>query len=293
MADDVQLMSTRNISRNSAELEQTLRERAHDHLKLGQLLLREHVISSDTLRTALEMQHKSPTKKLGEILSEMGALSASQAEDAITAVLEFATVRLAEFDFDRHAIALVPAEQARKHHFIPLMFHNNMLVLAIHALPDSETRELLSFTVERPILFALSTRDEVDRAIAHNYYVLNETQVLASLEQTTPEPTDQQLMWQEADHLAQQQPLVKLVNSILTEAIHQRASDIHVRPGEKGFEVLYRIDGTLIAIRELPKSLLPAVVSRMKILSRLKPLNGLMQARTKKISIAEVYRACM
>lgn len=269
MSNDMQLTYTRHISRNSAELEQLLRERAHDPVTLGQLLLREHVISADTLRTALLRQHNAPTKKLGEILSEMGALTASQAEDATTATLELPIVRLAEFDFDPHAIMLFPAEQAQKHHLIPLMFHNNMLVLAVHALPDSQTRELLSFTVERPILFVLSTREDIDRAIARNYYVLSETQALASLEQTTPEQTERQLMWQEADLLAQQQPLVKLVHSILTEAIHQRASDIHVRPGENGFEVLYRIDGTLIAIRELPKSLLPAVVSRIKILSRL------------------------
>src|SRR5450830_1366913 len=100
MSNDMQLMYTRHISRNSAELEQLLRERAHDPVTLGQLLLREHVISADTLRTALLMQHNAPTKKLGEILSEMGALTASQAEDAITATLELPIVRLAEFDFD-------------------------------------------------------------------------------------------------------------------------------------------------------------------------------------------------
>jgi type IV pilus assembly protein PilB len=269
MPNDVPPTYMQHISRNAAELERALREGTQDPITIGQVLLREHAINVDTLRTALKEQHKTPNRKLGEILADMGALTRAQVEDAVTATLEFPTAQLAEFDFDPLAILLVPGEQARKYHLIPLMFHNNALVLAVHALPDSQTRELLSFMVERPIQFALSTQAEIDDAIARTYYALSETQALESLEETTPQQTDQEFMWQEADRLAQEQPVVKMVHAALTEAIAQHASDIHIRPGENSFELLYRIDGTLIGKRELPKSLLPAIVSRIKVLSRL------------------------
>ncbi|MBP8295592.1 MAG: type II/IV secretion system protein [Burkholderiales bacterium] len=263
------ITGARRPARNASELDRALRERAHDHLKLGQLLVRDQVITVDTLRRALELQHRAPARKLGEILSDMGALTAAQAEHAVTAALEMPAVQLADFDFDPLAVALVPADMARQHHLIPLMFHKHMLVLAIHALPDSESRELLSFTVERPVQFVLASREEIDEAIGRNYHAWSEKQVLASLATAIPEQDQQYLLWQEANKLAQQQPMVKLVDSMLTEAIRQRASDIHIRPGETGFEVLYRIDGTLIPIRDLPKSLQPALTSRVKILSRL------------------------
>lgn len=269
MPNDVPPTYTRHISRNAVELERALREGVHDPITIGQVLLREHAINVETLRTALKEQHKTPNKKLGEILADMGALTRAQVEDAVTATLEFPTVQLVEFDFDPLAILLVPGEQARKYHLIPLMFHNNSLVLAVHALPDSQTRELLSFMVERPIQFALSTQAEIDDAIVRTYYALSETQALESLEETTPEQTDQEFMWQEADRLAQEQPVVKMVHAALTEAIDQHASDIHIRPGESSFELLYRIDGTLMGKRALPKLVLPAIVSRIKVLSRL------------------------
>ncbi len=69
--------------------------------------------------------------------------------------------------------------------------------------------------------------------------------------------------------MAKQAPLVQLINSIILDAINQRASDIHIRPNETTFELLYRIDGSLLSIRQFKSSLLPAVVSRIKILSSL------------------------
>jgi len=259
----------RRISRNAAELEAVLRERAHDHIKLGQLLLRERVISADTLRIALDRQRATPARKLGEILSDMGALTAAQAEHAINASLDLPVAKLAEFDFDPVALPLVPLELARKHHLIPLMFHQHMLVLAISALPDAATRELLGFAVERPLLYVFSTREEIDLAITRNVQLWSDTPLFSDAVVSTPEQIAQQLMWQEADQLARQQPMVKLVDSVLSEAIQQHASDIHVRPGETQFEILYRIDGTLIPVRDLPKPLLAALVSRIKILARL------------------------
>jgi type IV pilus assembly protein PilB len=133
-------------------------------------------------------------------------------------------------------------------------------------LPNSQSLELLRFTVEHPIQFVLTSPEDLTLAIKNNY---QEFQTVQELDIPTPELIDEQRIWRDAEQMAKQAPLVQLINSIILDAINQRASDIHIRPSEKTFELLYRIDGSLLSIRQFKSSLLPAVVSRIKILSSL------------------------
>ena len=110
---------------------------------------------------------------------------------------------------------------------------------------------------------------EIDQAIHRWYPEMADEMELETLEQNAAELVDEQRIWNNADQLAQKAPLVRLVDSIISDAVHQRASDIHFRPSEKYFDLLFRIDGTLINIRQFKIGLMPAVVSRIKILSRL------------------------
>lgn len=269
MNDKPLLNSEMNIARNAAELARQLLMHKHVHVKLGQFLLHENLVSADVLNEAIKLQSASPHRKLGEILTQMGALTPAQAQEATMLQLEIPIVQLRQFDFDEKAISLLPRALAQKYHLMPLMLHNGSLVLAISSLPDSNTLELLRFTIKVPVELVVATQREIDVAIRDVYHQWGEVESLATLEVSTYGIHEEHLLWQEAQHLAQQEPIVKLVHTMLLDAINQQASDIHIRPNEASFEVLFRIDGTLIRIREFDKALLAPVISRIKILSKL------------------------
>lgn len=254
------------LGKNSAELTQLLKTQKMHHLKLGQFLLNEQLVTSENLRAALSQQSVSPTKKLGEILIEMGSISKEELDHSVLETLDLPKVALEEFDFDTKITSLLPVELARNLNVIPLILHEDTLVLATASLQNAQSLELLRFTVEHPIRFVLSSQEEINLAIKANY---QEFQTVQELDIPTPELIDEQRIWRDAEQMAKQAPLVQLVSSIILDAINQRASDIHIRPSEKFFELLYRIDGSLLSIRKFKNSLLPAVVSRIKILSSL------------------------
>ncbi|CAN5894442.1 ATPase, T2SS/T4P/T4SS family [soil metagenome] len=258
--------SHNHLARNCQELETLLRTQKKHHQKLGQFLLTEKLVTGDNLRLALSRQSVSPTKKLGEILIEMGFISKEDIERSVLETLDLPRVALDDFEIDTKITHLLPVELVRSLRVMPLMFHEDALILATANLPSTQSLELLRFTVEHVVQFVLASGADIDQAIKINYQAF---QTVQELDIPAPEQIDEQRIWRDAEQLAKQAPLVQLVSSIILDAINQRASDIHIRPSEKTFELLYRIDGSLLSIRQFKSSLLPAVVSRIKILSTL------------------------
>lgn len=255
-----------HLAKNSGELRQILGHQNDHHQKLGQFLLNEKLVTGENLRIALGLQDASPKRRLGEILVDLGAISKDALDQSVLETLDLPRVTLEEFDFDTKVIGLLPRQVALKLHVLPLMLNEDVLILATASLPSSQSLELLRFTVEHAIQFVLANASEIEQAIKLNY---QESQTVQELEIPTPETIDEQKIWRDAEQLAKEAPLVQLVNSIILDAINQRASDIHIRPSSKSFELLYRIDGSLLSIRQFKTSLLPAFVSRIKILSSL------------------------
>ena len=255
---------------NAAELEATLQGRQRfRHATLGSLLVQEKIISQPQLDEALGYQHKHPEKKLGMILADMGVASTQQIYLAVARSLGAPIVCLNGFDFDHKALALITPELARSHHVIPLMFHGDRLVLAMENLLDTGAIHAISFITQRPVDPVFAPRDEISGAINKYYEVQEQEYELDRLELSDYYYEDDLEIWKEAERLANETPIVRLVDNIILGAIHQRASDIHIRPGNKKVDLLYRVDGTLVKKREIQKGLLPAIVSRIKIISRL------------------------
>ncbi|MFI4938826.1 MAG: GspE/PulE family protein [Burkholderiales bacterium] len=254
---------------NAEELARILSAQATRHHTLGQNLVNRGLISAVALREALHLQQSSPDKKLGDILLETGAATESAIQSALLEELDVPTVLLGEFDLDPKAASLLSADMVRDMRVIPLMFFGDTLVLAVSKLPEAQELELLRFTIERPIRFVLADKAEIDQLIYRTYLAVSTEHDLANLELTSTDAVDESRIWKDAELLANKAPLVHLVNLAIQDAINQHASDIHIRPGEKSFDLLYRIDGTLVNIRQFQIGLLPAIVSRIKILSRL------------------------
>jgi len=271
MQDADTLESKRHgIVLNAAALEATLQGRQKFlHTSLGSLLVQEKIITQFQLDEALDYQHKYPEKKLGVILAEMGVATTLQIYLAVARSLGAPIVCLNGFDFDHKALALITPDLARNHHVVPLMFHGDHLVLAMENLLDTAAIHAISFVTQRAIDPVFAPREEINSAI-NKYYDIEEQEFeIDRLELSDFYFEDDQEVWKEAERLANETPIVRLVDNIILGAIHQRASDIHIRPGSKKVDLLYRVDGTLIKKREIQKGLLPAIVSRIKIISRL------------------------
>ena len=179
-------------------------------------------------------------------------------------------VELAEFEPQAPALECVPLDVASRLNVLPLMRNGDLLVIAISQPLDFEQQHLIRFVTQCRVVAVVATQDGIHRAIRRCYSGHDDSDELDSLALSdfgSGSEEDELRIWSEAETLARQAPIVRLVNSLLGNAISRRASDIHIRPGAKTFEVLYRINGTLVSTRVLRRALLPPVVGRIKILA--------------------------
>lgn len=265
MAEDVS-----STIRNSGELKAYLEQRrAGYHGKIGQFLLDTHLIGQEDLSHALEVKNHHPDRKLGEILVEEGALSEEHVNQAVNILLGVPRVSLQQFDLDPAALNTLNSSLAYRYQVLPLMLTGEILVLACSRIPSSEAQTTLSFAVQRHVYFVLADEEEIAEMLKVHYNTVTQSLEASQPQFDLVEDEVSAQSWREAEFLAKQAPIVKLVNSFMRDAIEKGASDVHVRPRQDAFDLLYRIDGSLIRERQIQKTLLPAVVSRLKILSRL------------------------
>jgi len=227
--------------------------------KLGQILLKNKIITEEQLNEALERQ-KQTGDSLGRVLIEMQAVS----EGALTSILArqigLKYVDLANYDVDISAASLVDAEMARRYTLIPVGFNGDKLLVAmadptnVFALDD--VRIMTGMEIE-PLV---STREDIVAAI--NRYCRTEADMELTAEEFKEEMAE---VGEEAE--GDDAPIVKYVNLLITEAVQDGASDIHIEPMEKDVRVRFRIDGVLHEIRRNPKQIHPGVVARIKVMS--------------------------
>jgi len=159
----------------------------------------------------------------------------------------------------------IPAVIARKHCVLPLGLHNGQLRVAMSEPTNSETLQLLQFLIGRSLLIEVAPEGALLRKIDASYEFIDENEDFAALEASTSK-ADRASDRSELETLSVAKPVVRLLNSIILEAIRHSASDIHIRPGEKDVELIFRIDGDLVPVRRFARALLPAIVGRIKIL---------------------------
>lgn len=252
-------MSITSSSQLAADLDQIHHGKSG---QLGQILLQSGVVTSEQLREAILKQASLlHGERLGRVLQRLGYASAEAIQEALAGKLGLPFVNLFEFDIDTETIELVPVEYARKHVLIPLMRHRDRLVVAMEDPSDHECLQMLHFITGQTIEPVMAVREGIEYCISQFYGPHDDAEVLRDLPQDQPHLTEAR-----ARELAENKPTVRLVNNLIYDAIHRRASDIHIRPCEKDVEIFFRIDGSLIKIRSFQKGLLAAAVSRIKII---------------------------
>ncbi|MBU3911933.1 MAG: type II secretion system ATPase GspE [Candidatus Omnitrophica bacterium] len=246
--------------------------------KLGQILLNEKIITEEELKKALEVQKKEGGK-LGELLINIGLVSE---KDIVIAIAKQLSIPYASYAKGllkpaegQELSKMVPEEYARKHMLLPISKHLNSLTVAFVDPLDLITIDSLKHMTGCEINPIIATGSDLKRAIDEFYgkedllkdaisdsYDLEDFAVEKSIE-------SDDLSLDELISRAEEAPIVKLVDLLLMQAIKDRVSDIHIEPFKNKINIRYRIDGVLYEIPPPAKHLLPALVSRIKILSNL------------------------
>jgi type IV pilus assembly protein PilB len=245
--------------------------------RLGEILVKDSLITADQLKQALEHQKKNGGR-LGTCLVKLGLVS----DDDITAVLSrqygVPSINLKFYEVDPAVIKLVPQETAVRYQIVPLSRVGSTLTIAMtdptNVFAMDDIKFMTGFNVE-PVV---ASETAISEAI-HKFY--GEVESVEELDKVMKDLTGD-----EADALelaaeetemdlaslskaAEEAPIIKLCNLILTDAVKRGASDIHVEPYEKEFRVRFRIDGILQNVMAPPLKLKDAMTSRMKIMSKL------------------------
>jgi len=239
--------------------------------RLGELLVRENLISVQQLRKAQEEQQKTGTR-IGTALIKTGAIEESKLTDFLSKQYGVPAINLKDFDIDAEIIKLVPKEVAEKHLVIPVNRAGPSLIVAmcdpsnIYAVDD--LKFLTGYNVEPVVASEISIREAIER-----YYAEKGPDMNALVEEMADDievaKEEEEGNVEEMARAADDAPVVKLVNLILQDSIKKRASDIHVEPYEKDFRVRFRIDGSLYEVMRPPMKLRNAITSRLKIMANL------------------------
>jgi type II secretory ATPase GspE/PulE/Tfp pilus assembly ATPase PilB-like protein len=234
---------------------------------LGRILVDKGVISDDQLRIALQEQNKTH-QPLGRLLVRLGFLSEATIRDVLSENLGQESVDLANIIIDPAALACIPKDVARRYQLLPLSVDKNARVLTLTvADPDNiialdQVRALLKD--EYRLITQLASESDILRAIDQYYgFELSIDGILHEIEPGEMEYQTQQGVNEFS------QPVVRLIDALLTEAVQRGASDIHFEPESSFLRIRYRIDGVLRQVRSLHKSFWPAMVVRLKVMSNM------------------------
>jgi type IV pilus assembly protein PilB len=234
---------------------------------LGQVLVKRGLVTDEQIATALSMQSTSK-KRLGELLVDIGALDERSLVDALADYFDMPVTHLRRDAPDPAALALVPEHLAREHLAIPVHLDADGLRVAV-AQPSDDLRFLLTETTGHSVRLQLAPMSDIRWAIDRSYQAIGGVgkmvQAFEAVEGTRKR--DAREAAGKADAVNVNAPVVQVVDSILTQAIRDRASDVHIEPSQDAVFVRFRIDGALKDVLELPSTMGMGLVSRIKIMA--------------------------
>ncbi|MGE3481817.1 MAG: GspE/PulE family protein [Gammaproteobacteria bacterium] len=237
---------------------------------LGSILLESKLINPAQLDQALARQRQERSKHLGRILIESGLLSVGQINEALASKFGIPCIVLEYLPLDAAVLARLPAEFAVQHSVLPLAESGERLIVALENPLDAATLELIRFNTGASVVPVLAAAEDI--ALAHNRYYsqADEDEALeVARPDAPPDDVDAEASTDPSTREATRKPIVRLLSAVILQGIMRRASDINIRPDRDRIGVYYRIDGSLQYARALHKSLLPALVSRVKIIGHM------------------------
>lgn len=245
-----------------------------DNSRLGELLVKEQMITPIQLKKAMERQRSSGSR-LGYELTKLGYIDENELTGFLSKQYGVPSINLSDFEVDPEVLKLLPKEVVTRHQVIPINKSGNTLIIAmadpsnIYAIDDIQF--ITKFSVEVVVASEQAISDSIEKYYTSNVS-FDEVMMDFGEEEDDIEWEDdveEDINVLDLEKSAGDAPVVKLVNLILLDAIRKGASDIHVEPYEKQLRIRYRIDGVLYEVMKPPLKLKHAIISRLKIMSQL------------------------
>lgn len=239
--------------------------------RLGDLLIDAGLITREQLQEALQAQQESEVRqKLGMTLVDMGFASADDIADALCQQLSMERVRLSDFHIDDAVLGLVDERMLRKYMLMPYEFradNANILRVAMSDPMDLAAMDDLSIVTGLQIEAKVTTVSDVAQALDRYFGNAEAMKMADQFTQEHNERYGNRGQKEEESEEIKQAPIVRLLNQIVEQAVHRRASDIHFEPMETQLRIRFRIDGVLQEAMRHDITLFPALVARIKIVS--------------------------
>jgi type IV pilus assembly protein PilB len=243
--------------------------------RLGDLLIKENAITPEQLEQAQKLQRESGGR-LGSALVKLGFLKETEVTTFVSRQYGIPAVNLAYCEIDPAVVKLIPYEAAKRYQILPISRVGASLTIAVVDPTNVFALDDIKFMTGYNVEPVVASESEIQEGIERAYSTKQEDNlesVIASLDGADTnlelQEDEAEMNLEDLERAADQAPIVKLVNMILTEAVKRGASDIHLEPYEKEYRVRLRMDGVLHPIMTPPLKARDAITSRLKIMAKL------------------------
>jgi type IV pilus assembly protein PilB len=240
--------------------------------KIGEILIRKGFVTAEQVRQALSQNYMN--KRIGQVMLDLNLLKEDQLVEGLAEQLDVDWIPSDEILVaDPDAVRQVDEEFAKANRVIPVRVEDGLLLVAMVDTDDLVVLDNIKKTVEMPVKPVLGGERTIAEAVERLYTRIRRsseiTDTISQMEFVADPDADEKDGGIEVEKEVSDSPVVKLVNQMLSQAIQERATDIHVEPGESALRVRYRIDGILMEAMSIPMTSHAGVVSRIKIISKL------------------------
>jgi type IV pilus assembly protein PilB len=228
---------------------------------LGHILVDRGLLSLEQLQKAEAEQHDTG-QSLGRVLVNQRIVTEKDLVAALATQIGMSFVDLADADVDPRATTMVPEKIMRRHSLLPIGFEDGKLVVAMSDPSNVVAMDDVRTITKMEVKPVVATKDDVVNAVSKYASMSEDIEAIADglIGDGDDELADLEAITEDA-------PIVKFVNVLITQAVADGASDIHIEPGERELRVRYRIDGVLHEVMRSPRSIQNGVISRLKIMA--------------------------
>ena len=231
--------------------------------QLGEILVEQGLVTPEQLDSALE-EHTRVGKLLGRVLIDMGFIKENDLVRALAQQVGLEFVDLTEYRIEPWAPTLLPENVARRYRALPIGERDGKLLVAMSDPANVYALDDIRIITGREIHALVATASDIEQALRKHSGLDQQVEGLAA---EAAQDTDEIGGLEDGEAAAAEAPIVKLVTAIMSQAVGDRASDIHIEPTEKDVRVRFRVDGVLHEVMHSPKKIQSGLISRLKIMS--------------------------
>lgn len=246
---------------------------------LGRILIKMGAISREQVHECLKVQGQRQEKvQMGQVLLELGLVDEDQLRMALAAQRGMEYVSIENIDIPPDVIHKVPAQMAKTYHIVPLEYNeqDNELTVVLDGPENFRATDDLSTLMGFKVKAKMTDADSLEKALAKHYEETQDDNIDELIDEIQGdsflaefEGRNQSIDLDELKELSESNPVKKLLNLVLLQAIRDKASDIHFEPFENEYKMRYRIDGVLYEMIPPPKYIAAALSSRIKVMASL------------------------